>query len=183
MADSCPPARVDADGERGPVDELECGADSEIDDLVQPHAVEDAEWVHARIRLAERVGDMHFQSWSNVGKPTRSRVRMIDVVRLHDDSDVNLDFTLERGRVAVTNIKEKGPTKVRVRFHDQIWEATLTEPKTTVALELYGRWASGVPFTKKPGPKDVPHADLRLVAVEGVVTTISRIIRLWTRAS
>jgi hypothetical protein len=90
-------------------------------------------------------------------------------VVLHENPNFDLDFTLDRGRVSVVNTKEKGSAKVRIRFHDQAWEATLLEPGAKVALELFGRWPSGAPFKKKPGPRDVPHADLELVVVEGTV--------------
>jgi hypothetical protein len=91
------------------------------------------------------------------------------VAVLHENPNFDLDFTLERGRVSVANTKEKGSAKVRIRFHDQAWEATLVEPGAKVALELFGRWPSGARFKKKPGPTDVPHANLNLVVVEGTV--------------
>ncbi|MGH7226171.1 MAG: hypothetical protein ACRELF_23395, partial [Gemmataceae bacterium] len=90
-------------------------------------------------------------------------------VVLHASAEDDLDFTLDRGRVDVTNLKKKGAARVRIRFHDQQWEATLTEPGTRIALQLYGRWAKGVPFRKEPGSKDVPAADLLLVARKGQV--------------
>jgi hypothetical protein len=90
-------------------------------------------------------------------------------VILHASADYDLDFTLDRGRVDVTNLKKKGAARVRIRFHDQQWEATLTEPGTRIALQLYGRWAKGVPFRKEPGPKDVPTADLLLLVRKGQV--------------
>lgn len=90
-------------------------------------------------------------------------------VVLHASPDYDLDFTLDRGRVDVINHKQKGPARVRIRFHNQQWEATLTEPGARIALELYGRWAKGVPFRKNPGPKDVPAADLLLLVRKGKV--------------
>jgi hypothetical protein len=90
-------------------------------------------------------------------------------VALHASPDYDLDFTLDRGRVDVINHKQKGPARVRIRFHNQQWEATLTEPGARIALELYGRWAKGVPFRKNPGPKDVPAADLLLLVRKGKV--------------
>ena len=90
-------------------------------------------------------------------------------VSLHDSPDVDADFTLDRGRVDVTNTKEKGAARVRVRFHDQNWEATLEEPGTRIALELYGRWAKGVRFNPNPGPKDVPSANLVFLVRKGRV--------------
>lgn len=88
-------------------------------------------------------------------------------VSLHDSSDFDLDFTLDRGRVDVRNIKKEGAARVRIRFHDQKWEVTLQEPGARIALELYGRWPKGVPFTPEPGPKDVPAADLVLLVLQG----------------
>lgn len=90
-------------------------------------------------------------------------------VVLHTSADHDLDFTLDRGRVDVTNLKKDGPARVRIRFHDQQWEANLTEPGTRIALQLYGRWPKGVPFRKEAGPKDVPAADLLLVVRKGQV--------------
>jgi hypothetical protein len=90
-------------------------------------------------------------------------------VVLHASADHDLDFTLDRGRVDVTNNKKEGAARVRIRFHDQQWEATLTEPGTRIALQLYGRWARGVPFHKEAGTKDVPAADLLLVVRKGQI--------------
>jgi hypothetical protein len=90
-------------------------------------------------------------------------------VILHASADHDLDFTLDRGRVDVTNLKKAGAARVRIRFHDQQWDATLTEPGTRIALQLYGRWAKGVPFREKPGPKDAPVAELLLVVRKGQV--------------
>jgi hypothetical protein len=88
-------------------------------------------------------------------------------VVLHQSAGNDLDFTLDRGRVNVTNQKKEGPAKVRVRFHDQSWEAALEGPGAEVAMQLFGRWSAGVRFTPKPGPKDVPTANLLLLVVKG----------------
>jgi hypothetical protein len=93
-------------------------------------------------------------------------------VILHDNPDFDLDFTLDRGRVDVRNTKKEGAAHVRIRFHDQKWEATLQEPGARIALELYGRWPKGVPFTLKPGPKDIPAADLVFLVLHGHVDLI-----------
>jgi hypothetical protein len=90
-------------------------------------------------------------------------------VILHDSPDFDLDFTLDRGRVDVRNVKKSGAARVRIRFHDQKWEAILNEPGTRIALELYGRWPKGVSFTPEPGPKDVPAADLVFLVLQGHV--------------
>src|SRR5262245_46310115 len=40
---------------------------------------------------------------------------------LGDPRDADLDLTLDRGRVDITNEKESGSATVRVRFWDQTW--------------------------------------------------------------
>ncbi|MHB1425925.1 MAG: hypothetical protein ACYC3I_22405 [Gemmataceae bacterium] len=90
-------------------------------------------------------------------------------VVLHASADHDLDFTLDRGRVDVTNLKKEGAARVRIHFHDQQWEATLTEPGTRIVLEMYGRWAKGMPFHRKPRPNEVPAADLLFLVRKGQV--------------
>jgi hypothetical protein len=46
---------------------------------------------------------------------------------------------------------------------------TLNEPKASVSLELYGRWAAGTRFKKEPGPNDVPAQDLAVLVLHGSV--------------
>jgi hypothetical protein len=88
-------------------------------------------------------------------------------VVLHEPKGADLDFTLDRGRADLTNIKDKGAAKVRVRVRDEVFDLTLREPKTRVALELYGRWAPGHRVKENPDPKDVPAAHLVLLVLEG----------------
>ncbi len=88
---------------------------------------------------------------------------------LHPPKDVDLDFTLERGRVAVTNLKKSGPAKVRVHSRDKAAEFTLKEPGAAFALEVYGRWPAGVPFKKDARPEDGPPLALVLLVLKGEV--------------
>jgi hypothetical protein len=90
-------------------------------------------------------------------------------VKLHADPDFDLDFTLDRGRVDITNRKKEGPAKVRVRFRDQKWDVTLEEPRARVAFELYGRWPRGARFSKNPKPNEEPTADLIMLVTSGEV--------------
>jgi hypothetical protein len=94
---------------------------------------------------------------------------MDNAIRLHDTPGVDLDMTLDRGRVDLVNRKDRGPAQVKVRVRQETWDLTLEEPCASIALELYGRWAPGVPFTKEPGPKDVPIADLIFLVLKGEV--------------
>src|SRR5262249_5614141 len=56
-------------------------------------------------------------------------------VILHENPNADLDFTLDRGRVDITNRKTRGAAHVRVRFHKKFWDITLSAPKSRVALE------------------------------------------------
>jgi hypothetical protein len=89
-------------------------------------------------------------------------------VILHD-TPLDLDFTLDRGRVDVTNIARNGEAKIRVRFQKQSWELTLGE-KARVAFELFGRWPAGVRFSRTPKPDETPTLDLVMVVKEGQVS-------------
>ncbi len=90
-------------------------------------------------------------------------------VILHD-TDLDLDFTLDRGRVDITNIRrDKGEAKIRVRFQKQVWDLTLGD-KAKVAFELYGRWPAGMHFSKKPKPGEAPTIDVVLLVKEGQVS-------------
>jgi hypothetical protein len=79
----------------------------------------------------------------------------------------DLDLTLDRGLVEVVNRKDKGAAHVRVQFHKESWDLTLGEPGTRVALELYSRWARGVPFQKKPQATEEPTAQLSILVLKG----------------
>jgi hypothetical protein len=72
--------------------------------------------------------------------------------------------------VDLQNRKPKGAASVRVHVRDQTWDLVLAEPGSSIALELYGRWPRGVPFTRSPGPKDAPTADLVFLVLIGDVT-------------
>jgi hypothetical protein len=90
-------------------------------------------------------------------------------VVLREEADTDLAFTLDRGRVNVINRKEKGPAHVRVHVRQDTWDLTLQEPGASIALELYGRWPAGTVFTKNPGPKDAPVANLVFLVLRGDV--------------
>jgi hypothetical protein len=93
-------------------------------------------------------------------------------VRLHENPNADLDFTLDRGRAEVINHKEKGSARVVLRIRKESWDFTLLEPGTRLAMELYGRWPRGVPFNKdaKPDdPKQAPTASLAIIVLHGQV--------------
>jgi hypothetical protein len=47
------------------------------------------------------------------------------------------DVTLERGRLVVANRKPMAAARVRLRFHEEVWDFTL-EPESEVGVELFG---------------------------------------------
>jgi hypothetical protein len=88
---------------------------------------------------------------------------------LNEASGVDLDLTLDRGRVQLTNRKEQGAARVRLRVRDWTGEVVLTGPGAAVALELHGRWAAGIPFRKEPRPGEAPALAWTVLALKGEV--------------
>ncbi len=82
----------------------------------------------------------------NVGSPMCPYM-FETAVTLHDNPKVDLEFTLERGRVYISNHKENNtPALVRVRFHNEVWDLTLQEPETEVVLELITRYTDKINY-------------------------------------
>lgn len=90
-------------------------------------------------------------------------------VVLHDSRAYDLDFSLLRGRVVVSSAKAKGPARVWVRLPGTAWELTLAERGDAIALESYGRWPRGVPFTKEPRPGERPTTAVVATVLKGRV--------------
>jgi hypothetical protein len=118
--------------------------------------------------LDTKTGAIHLSLLSDLARQSPYPVLESAVV-LHDNPKVDLDFTLNRGRVDVTNLKKKSQGHVLVRFRDATWELTLNEPGTRVALELYARWPTGVPFSAEPKPDSAPLASVILLVLDGSI--------------
>jgi hypothetical protein len=103
-----------------------------------------------RAVVEPRAGSVRLTLWGNLPELSASPVRESAVI-LHDSRAYDLDFTLLRGRVALANAKAKGEAKVWLRAGRNTVELTLPEPGDEVAVELYGRWPAGVPFSLKGG--------------------------------
>jgi uncharacterized protein (TIGR03000 family) len=116
--------------------------------------------------LQSKNGAVHLSFLTDFGSPLPV---LEPAVVLHANPDVDLDFTLDRGRVDVTNTKEQGPARVRIRSWGATWDATLSAPKTRLAVEVLGRWPAGSRFSPKPGARDVPSANLIFLAISGEV--------------
>jgi hypothetical protein len=88
---------------------------------------------------------------------------------LHKAKDVDLDFTLNRGRLDLVNLKKDGPARVRIRGGDRSAVVTLKGPGARFALELYGRWLPGTPFRKEPKAGEAPAYALVAIALKGEI--------------
>ena len=86
-------------------------------------------------------------------------------ITLHPPGTNDLDITLDRGRVDLTNFKPSGSAKVRVQFYSQDWTITLDEPNSRVAIEVISRWPAGSPFRKTPMEGHEPAMAAVLVVV------------------
>ena len=85
----------------------------------------------------------------------------------HSTTKADFDFFLDRGRVDIQNAGEK-PAKVHLRVHHhEVWELTLAEPGTRIALEMCGRWAPGTRFVKEPKPNHRPCMSLVVLVLSG----------------
>jgi len=90
-------------------------------------------------------------------------------VILHDSRSFDLDFTLQRGRVTVTNRQEKGSALVWLRIDGAAFQLRLSQPGDAVCLGLYGFWPRGVSFTVTPKPQDAPARTLTFFVIKGQV--------------
>lgn len=88
-------------------------------------------------------------------------------VTLHPPGDADLNFTLERGAVTLTNRKEKGETKVRVTMAGSSGDVILKEPGDKIALEVYGRWQPGSAFHKEPKADGGPIIGMAVLVIKG----------------
>jgi hypothetical protein len=104
--------------------------------------------------------------WGNLPELTNYSGLQSAVV-LSDSRSFDVDFTLQRGRVFVSNHKEKGPAHVWVRIDGAAFELTLDEPGASLCLALYSFWPRGVPFNPTPKAGDVPARTLNFCVVNG----------------
>lgn len=77
------------------------------------------------------------------------------VVLNNPEPDVDLDLTLDRGRLELINARNEGSARAKVRFWGQTWTVVLEGPRSRVSFELCGRWPAGTRF-KRLGPRDDP---------------------------
>jgi hypothetical protein len=82
---------------------------------------------------------------------------MESAVLLHENPDFDLDLTLERGRIYVSNHKETGAAKVRIRFgpaaSPETWDLTLNEPGSEVGIDLSKHYTREIKYQEGEEPR------------------------------
>jgi hypothetical protein len=99
-------------------------------------------------------------------------------VRFHPAKDADLDISLERGIVVLSNKKKTGSAKVHLHVQGERFEVDLHDAKSRVGIEVHGRHMPGPPKLKAAA--DVPVVTMLLFALQGeaVVATKEHARRL-----
>jgi len=109
-------------------------------------------------------GGVRLQMWGTLpeflppGIPPLSESAAI----LHSNPRYDLELTLERGRIFLANIKDKGPVRVRLRFESEIWDITLSEPDSEIGVDLFKMLPTNVDWRSQQ-----PRADVVLTLLKG----------------
>jgi hypothetical protein len=81
---------------------------------------------------------VHLTLWGNLPEFSGFPPVLESVVMLNQPgSGMDLDLTLDRGRVHIASRKPKGPTRVRLRFLREVWDLTLLDTRSEVGVELW----------------------------------------------
>jgi hypothetical protein len=136
--------------------------------------------------LESKDGAVSVKSFADYDNRSPLPILETAVVLTPPEKDEDFAFTLDRGRVDVTNQKARGAVVVGVRFADQKWVIKLEEPGSRAALELSGRWPAGARFTpaepKPPAKPAAPIASFVLLVLNGSVQVTSGGTTLGMRA-
>ncbi len=120
--------------------------------------------IQARLETAPRAVELTL--WGNLPKLSDFS-GLESAVILHDSRSFDLDFTLRRGRVIVTNRKESGTARVWLRMDGAGFQLTLGEPGDSVCVALDSYWPRGVPFSLTPKPDEIRVQKLNFVVIKG----------------
>jgi hypothetical protein len=112
-------------------------------------------------------GGVRMQMWGTLPEFTVNEflrwVMLESAVVLHAARGVDLDFTLDRGRVYLSNYKEKDPARIRLRFDKEAWDLTLQEPGTEVAIDFFKTYGADI---DQLGGEE-PRSELHLCVLSG----------------
>lgn len=121
---------------------------------------------HAEVKLETGVRVM---LWGNLPEYLDLPILESRVILYNPAQEFDADLLLQGGRVFLSNRKQPaGPAKVRVRFLKEVWDITLLDAKSEVALDLFGTYAPGTPFSKEPGGEP-PQTTFSLAVLGGKV--------------
>jgi hypothetical protein len=126
---------------------------------------------HSEVRFANGV---RLTLWGDLPELSLVSPLLESVVDVHDPTDFDLDVTLDRGRILVANAKRNGEkARVRIRFDNpsatsgkDFWEITL-DNGAEASIELWGRYATGVPFDLNEKTRQGPESELYLIMLKG----------------
>ena len=78
-------------------------------------------------KLNSQSGAVQLTQLANLDGQSRNPI-LESAVILHSNPKADLDFTLDRGRVSVENLKKSGAALVRLHVYNETWDLTLSEP-------------------------------------------------------
>jgi hypothetical protein len=91
-------------------------------------------------------------------------------ILLHPADDVDLDVTLQCGRLLIENTATEGTATCRLRFWNQTWTIALENSETRILIDLSSRWPAGTRFQprKLQAPTTrTPIASVQLLLLKG----------------
>jgi hypothetical protein len=94
---------------------------------------------------------------------------IIETAVILNESKDDLAFTLDRGRVDVTNLAKEGAARVQLRIREKTIDVALKTPGARLGIEMFGRWPAGAPFSKNQGPNDGPALSMIFLVFHGEV--------------
>src|SRR5262249_2368891 len=99
----------------------------------------------------------------------RELLPIIETALVLHETKEDLELTLDRGRIDVTNIAKEGAAHVRVRIRDKAGDITLKSPGSRLGIEIFGRWPAGSTFHKGGGSAEGPTLNLMFLVFHGEV--------------
>jgi hypothetical protein len=99
----------------------------------------------------------------------RSPLPIIETAVVLHPSEQDLAFTLDRGRVDLTNTAKEGTARVQLHIRDKAGEITLQAPGARLGIELFGRWPAGAPFHKDAPASEGPALAMIFLAFHGEI--------------
>jgi hypothetical protein len=90
--------------------------------------------------------------WGNLPQFDRDPPLLLESIALLrvPEKGVDLDVTLEWGRVKFANRKSSGPARVRLRFRREVWDVTLPDGASEAVAELWAPLPPPPPGSRRP---------------------------------